>query len=177
MTNIILIDNKYESRRAFCRDYISLSGGVVTDDAVSSMSNRLSQIIKGKKAIQTYDLPYFTDLLGVSCEQILSAGECSVPISNRVTNYSIACSMNTEEWEELTEEDYSEAEKVVENIMSQTPEQPSLEDFNTLNSQVSNLRVPNPLFFMEDGKYHIYLNYPIYLRYILYHYFFPLSRF
>ena len=95
-----LIDNKYESRRAFCRDYISLSGGVVTDDSVSSMSNRLSQIIKGKKAIQTYDLPYFTDLLGVSCEQILSAGECSVPISNRVTNYSIACSRNPEEWEE-----------------------------------------------------------------------------
>lgn len=46
-----LIDNKYESRRAFCREYISLSGGVVTDDSVSSMSNRLSQIIKGRKAI------------------------------------------------------------------------------------------------------------------------------
>ena len=106
-----LIDNKYESRRAFCRDYISLSGGVVTDDSVSSMSNRLSQIIKGKKAIQTYDLPYFTDLLGVSCEQILSAGECSVPISNRVTNYSIACSRNPKEWEEYI----NRADKLVLN--------------------------------------------------------------
>ena len=63
------------------------------------MANRLSQITKGKKSIQTYDLPIFTELLGISCEQILSAGEYSAPIVNRVTNYSIACSKNPAEWD------------------------------------------------------------------------------
>ena len=63
------------------------------------MANRLSQIIKGKKAIQFYDLPFFTKLLGISCEHILSAGEYCTPTTTRVTNYSIACSKNPEEWE------------------------------------------------------------------------------
>lgn len=93
-----LIEQKYESRRAFCRAYIHTTGEEPTNETINNLSNRLMQIVKGKKAIQTYDLPYFTELLGVSCEQILSAGECSVPISNRVTNYSIACSRDPAEW-------------------------------------------------------------------------------
>ena len=100
-----LIDRKYESRRSFCRAYISATGEKPSDETVSNMSNRLSQIIKGNKAIQTYDLPYFTELLGVSCEQILSAGEYLVPIANRVTNYSIACSKKEEEWEAYIQRD------------------------------------------------------------------------
>ena len=72
-----LINQKYESRRAFCRAYISANGEEPTNETINNMSNRLAQIAKGNKAIQTYDLPYFTELLGVSCEQILSAGECS----------------------------------------------------------------------------------------------------
>ena len=94
-----LIDRKYESRRAFCRAYIHATGEEPTNETVTNMSNRLAQMAKGNKAIQTYDLPYFTELLGVSCEQILSAGECSAPITNRVTNYSIACSKDPAEWE------------------------------------------------------------------------------
>ena len=94
-----LIDRKYESRRAFCRAYIHATGEEPTNETVTNMSNRLAQIVKGNKAIQTYDLPYFTELLGVSCEQILSAGECSAPITNRVTNYSIACSKDPAEWQ------------------------------------------------------------------------------
>ena len=94
-----LIDQKYESRRAFCRAYISANGEEPTNETINNMSNRLAQIAKGNKAIQTYDLPYFTELLGVSCEQILSAGECSAPLSSRVTNYSIACSSDPKEWE------------------------------------------------------------------------------
>ena len=65
------------------------------------MANRISQITKGAKAIQTYDLPIFTDLLGVSCEQILSAGEYSVPQAKRVTNYSIAFSKDPAVWEDF----------------------------------------------------------------------------
>ena len=94
-----LIDQKYESRRAFCRSYIYATGEEPTNETITNMSNRLTQIAKGNKAIQTYDLPYFTDLLGISCEQILSAGECSAPVTNRVTNYSVACSQDPAEWE------------------------------------------------------------------------------
>lgn len=93
------IDQKYESRRAFCREYIQATGEEPTSETINNMSNRLAQIVKGNKAIQTYDLPYFCELLGVSCEQILSAGEYAVPIANRVTNYSIACSQDPTEWE------------------------------------------------------------------------------
>jgi hypothetical protein len=64
------------------------------------MANRMSQIIKGTKAIQTYDLPIFTELLGVTCEQILSAGEYCVPKNRRTTNYSIAFSKSKKEWDE-----------------------------------------------------------------------------
>lgn len=94
-----LIEQKYKSKREFCRAYIRAAGEEPNNEAINNMANRLSQIIKGKKAIQTYDLPYFTELLGVSCEQILSAGEYSAPISTRVTNYSIACSKNPAEWD------------------------------------------------------------------------------
>ena len=94
-----LIKQKYEFRREFCRAYIRAAGEEPTHETVNNMSNRLAQIVKGNKAIQTYDLPYFCELLGVSCEQILSAGEYAMPIANRVTNYSIACSKDPAEWE------------------------------------------------------------------------------
>lgn len=94
-----IIEQKYDSRRAFCRAYIRATGEEPTNETINNMSNRLMQIAKGNKAIQTYDLPYFSELLGISCEQILSAGECSAPITNRVTNYSIACSKDPKEWE------------------------------------------------------------------------------
>lgn len=94
-----LIDQNYPSKRKFCKAYILATGEEPTEDTTRNMANRLSQIIKGTKAIQTYDLPYFTELLGVSCEQILSAGETCVPISKRITNYSIACSKDPAEWE------------------------------------------------------------------------------
>lgn len=94
-----IIKQQYKSRRAFCKAYISESGEEPNDQTIANMNNRLTQIIKGNKAIQTYDLPYFTELLGVSCEQILSAGKCPPPLTNRVTNYLIANSKNEEEWE------------------------------------------------------------------------------
>lgn len=94
-----LIEKKYPSKRQFCKAYILAVGGIVNDEEIRKMANRISQITKGAKAIQTYDLPVFTELLGVSCEQILSAGEYSVPQVKRVTNYSIAFSKNPSEWD------------------------------------------------------------------------------
>ena len=95
-----LINQKYKSRRAFCEDYIITAGEEPTNEKLTNMSNRLMQIVKGTKAIQTYDLPYFTKLLNISCEQLLSAGEYPLPLINRVTNYSIAASKNPKVWEE-----------------------------------------------------------------------------
>ncbi|MBO5525530.1 MAG: hypothetical protein J5993_02140 [Clostridia bacterium] len=96
-----LIDKKYESRRKFCREYIALDGGDREDEeSIRKMSNRLSQMLKGIKTIQTYDLPIFTELLKVSCEEILTAGKYVVPNTRRITNYDIAFSRDEKEWEE-----------------------------------------------------------------------------
>jgi len=95
-----LISQKYPSTRKFCKDYLKLDGRPVNDDQIVKMANRMSQIMKGSKAIQTYDLPIFTELLDVTCEQILSAGEYCVPKNQRTTNYSIAFSKSKKEWDE-----------------------------------------------------------------------------
>lgn len=95
-----LIEQKYEVRRDFCRDYLKLDNCNETDEAsLNNMSNRITQIIKGNKGIQTRDLQVFTHIFGVSCEEILSAGECIAPVSERVTNYYIARSKDQKEWE------------------------------------------------------------------------------
>lgn len=67
------------------------------------MQNRFTQILKGKKAIQTHDLPIVCDLLGMSCEELLSAGKCFVPTSSRVTNYDIAFSKDPAEWQQYVD--------------------------------------------------------------------------
>ena len=60
------------------------------DVELNRMNNRLSQICNGQNGIQMEDMLIFSDLLGVSCEEILSAGERRVPISGHMTNYDIA---------------------------------------------------------------------------------------
>lgn len=75
-----LIEREFESARQFCRVYLQTrDGNEPTTEAIQNMANRLSQIKKGTKAIQFEDLLIFSELLHVSFEQILSAGECSEP--------------------------------------------------------------------------------------------------
>ena len=93
-----LIYEKFNAQRQFCRKYIEDEGKVANDEEIGKMTNRLSQIIKGKKSIQIYDLPHFTKLLDVSCEDILSAGKSHEPTSNHLTNYEVAFSTNKEDW-------------------------------------------------------------------------------
>ena len=105
-----LIISKYPSCRQFCKDYIDLTMKFLDDDQrceeIRKLTNRLSQILNGKKGIQTYDLPVFSELLDVSCEQMLSAGAVCKPIANRKTNYNIAMSSNQRDWDEyLNRED------------------------------------------------------------------------
>lgn len=94
-----LIRKKYTSVRQFGKAYIEAAGTVANDEEMRKMSNRLSQIIKGAKAVQIYDLPLFTKLLEVSCEEILSAGTCFSATSNHLTNYAIAASKDETVWQ------------------------------------------------------------------------------
>lgn len=100
-----LIAKKFPSKRKFCQAYLKLQGISTNDDETRKMANRISQITNGKNSIQTADFPYFTELLGVTCEQILSCGSHLVPKENRPTNYLIAFSKNKKEWEQFIERD------------------------------------------------------------------------
>ena len=93
-----LILSQYPSCRQFCVAYLKLQGYNDDVEEIRKMTNRLSQILSGKKSIQTYDLPIFSELLGVSCEEMLSAGEVRKPITNRRTNYNIAFSQDKNDW-------------------------------------------------------------------------------
>ena len=99
-----LILTKYSSCRQFCIAYVDLTIDFSNDindqrsEEIRKLTNRLSQILKGKKSIQTYDLPVFSELLDVSCEQMLSAGVNCLPKTNRRTNYNIAFSTDERDW-------------------------------------------------------------------------------
>ena len=99
-----LILSKYSSCRQFCIAYVDMTIDFSNDindqrsEEIRKLTNRLSQILKGKKSIQTYDLPVFSELLDVSCEQMLSAGANCVPKTNRRTNYNIAFSTDERDW-------------------------------------------------------------------------------
>lgn len=93
-----LIDSKYESRRKFCAEWLNLEKLDVSEN-INIRANKLKDILNGKNSIQTRDLPYFGELLGVTFEQILSAGECSAYNTERVTNYTIANSHDETEWQ------------------------------------------------------------------------------
>lgn len=92
------IGEKFKKQRHFCKRYLECKGKVLNDDEIRKVQNRLIQIIKGNKSIQIYDLPIFCELLDVTCEEILSAGENFAESSKRITNYSIAFSNDENEW-------------------------------------------------------------------------------
>lgn len=92
------IGEKFKKQRHFCKRYLECQGKVLNDDEIRKAQNRLIQIIKGNKSIQIYDLPIFCELLDVTCEEILSAGENFAESPKRMTNYSIAFSNDENEW-------------------------------------------------------------------------------
>lgn len=99
-----LIDQYFESGRDFCRKWLEKEGIEITDEEVGKKANRLSQIKNGKKSIQIADLPIFSELLGVTCEEILRAEEFKdeeyqAERKNRhLTNFSVAQSANKYTW-------------------------------------------------------------------------------
>lgn len=100
-------EQRFKSDRAFCKKYLMAKGEQADDEQVQRMANRLSQILKGEKEIQLYDLPLFCRLLEVSCEDILSAGKSHMPTSAHLTNYTAAFSKDKCEWEAYVKRDDS----------------------------------------------------------------------
>ena len=94
-----LIEKRYPNVRSFCKEYLRAEKMPVNNEEIRKMHNRFSQILNGNKALQIYDLPFVSELLGVSCEEILSAGKNYVKTSNHVTNYDIAASERKTVWD------------------------------------------------------------------------------
>lgn len=100
-----LIEQNYSSTRQFCIDCLKFTNkdNEPNETEIKNMENRISQIKKGTKSIQIYDLPIFTEILRVSCEQILSGGKnnhVNNDYESRLTNYSVAKSKNKRIWKE-----------------------------------------------------------------------------
>ncbi len=95
----LIYERQFKSARQFGIEYLKLRYGSVDEDAIPNIQNRISQIINGKKWIQLEDLPIFAELLGVSVEDIISAGTSSTPSTSHITNYSIAYSDDPNVWE------------------------------------------------------------------------------
>lgn len=94
-----LIKSKYKNTRQFCKAYLELRDGTTNDEEIRKLLNRMLQILKGKKRIQVEDLPCVSELLDVSCEEILSAGKTHSPVISHMTNYDIAFSNDRSVWE------------------------------------------------------------------------------
>jgi hypothetical protein len=96
-----LIAEKFKSQREFCKEYIKIFEKREADEVeVQNMANRLCQIKNGAKSLQLYDLPIFSKLLEVSCEEMLSAEKYFAPVKNRMTNYVAAFVKDKNLWEE-----------------------------------------------------------------------------
>lgn len=100
-----LIYEKFKNQADFCRAYLKIESNCddLNESQLPNIKNQISQILLGNKAIQTYELPIFSHLLDVSCEQILSAGEYNVPKADRPTLYSVAYSSDANEWEDFVQ--------------------------------------------------------------------------
>lgn len=98
-----LIREKGISTRQFCKMILAEANMPDTPTNLQKMQNRMSQIKSGNKGVQLSDLPVFSKLLGVTCEEILSAGTSFVKDNSRQTNYSVAFSNDPKEWEEFVQ--------------------------------------------------------------------------
>ena len=98
----LLDQQEYNTTADFCRDYLKLKNNSddFSDTELQNERNRFSQIFKGEKNIRIYDLPILSELLKVSCEEILSARKQYVPSPTHITNYDIAKSEDRNVWDE-----------------------------------------------------------------------------
>ena len=81
---------KFRSNRDFGKACLEEENLPLTESAINTKSGHISEITRGITAIQIKDLPIFTKLLDVSCEDILSAGKVRSYNENHITNYILA---------------------------------------------------------------------------------------
>ena len=98
---------KYKSEAEFCRDYIKQRKKLdsnfrarATDNTEKNFYDTFGRMKKGEANIQIEQLPYFTELLGVTCEDILCFDKPAKADRERITNYNTACSSDERVWEE-----------------------------------------------------------------------------
>ena len=92
-------DQRFKNVRQFCIAYLEEEGIEPTEDEVRKMTNHMSGMKNENKPIRLKDLPIFTKLLDVSCEDILSAGKVRSYNENHITNYKLAASRNEKLWQ------------------------------------------------------------------------------
>jgi len=95
-----LIKTKFDKRSDFCREYLKEEKIKPDQNEIRKMNNRLSQILKGEKNLQAHDLLSFARILGISCEEILTAGEVHNPPPGRLTVYDAAKSSKKRVWKQ-----------------------------------------------------------------------------
>ena len=104
-----LIDEKsykFNSGRDFCKQYLFLEKGEQpSDDEIQKQANRLSGIKSGKYGLQIQDLGYYTELLEITCEELLSAGKSKPAFPDRYSNYTFAHSTDRGYWERYINND------------------------------------------------------------------------
>ena len=97
------IVEKYKTQRKFAKKCLEAEHGGTDKASVDYKANRLSQMIKGNKSVQFDDLPTFTLLLDISCEELLSAGKCRTPFEKRLTNCFVARTNDEGVWRAYAE--------------------------------------------------------------------------
>ena len=90
---------KFRSNRDFGKACLEEENLPLTESAINTKSGHISEITRGITAIQIKDLPAFTKLLDVSCEDILSAGKVRSYNENHITNYKLAASHDEKLWQ------------------------------------------------------------------------------
>ena len=85
----VLINDNYDSQNDFCREWDKKD-----NCTLKNKPTVLSAIINGSRPVQPHYLLIFSELLGVSCEEILSAGEKRGPLPHQNTNYELAKNKN-----------------------------------------------------------------------------------
>lgn len=99
-----LINEKDISIRRFGTMMLEQRGEPTDPASVQRIANRLSQILSGSKSLQLADLPDISGILGISCEELLSAGETRVAI-DRLTNYVVGYSKDKDIWQRYIDQE------------------------------------------------------------------------
>ena len=99
----LVTNSAYGSMRQFGRACLKLMNpNPEYEPGVEELKNRSTkmwEIKTGRKGITMDDLPIFTHLLGVTCEELLSAGEYIVPSADHMTLRQFAASREKSVWD------------------------------------------------------------------------------